>query len=223
MVERKELIEAARKVLTGPSMLAREDTFLLDHALRVLRYMDAILEFEEVRSLRVDRICLDGAALFHDAAWVRLERERRESPAYSAATMSADEIRDYSAEMAAEELKGLLDNRQIGQLQEIIRNYQSRTTRLAEAMVLSDACNLDDLGAIGVWRELRRFALEGRGIEDALTSWRRKIDYGYFAARINDTFRFAESRKWAEARLKRLEHFMAEMRRENEAQDPRTA
>jgi len=86
-------------------------------------------------------------------------------------------------------------------------------------MVLSDACNLDDLGALGMWRELRRFAMEGRGVEDVLTSWQRKLDYGYFAARISDTFRFAESRRWAKARVGRLEQFMNDMIRENQAGD----
>jgi len=221
MPEREELIAAARQLLVGPSPLGREDTFLLDHALRTLRNIDAILGFEELKPLRVDRTCLEAAGLFHDAARVRLERERRESPVYAAATMSADEICDYSAELAGDALRELLNDRQISRTQEVIRQFQNRASTLTEAMVLSDACNLDDLGVIGLWRDLRRAALEGRGVEEALAGWQHKLDYGFYAARLHETFRFTESRQWAEARLKRLERFMAEMARENQAGDPR--
>jgi HD superfamily phosphodiesterase len=221
MADREELIVAARGVLVGPSPLGREDAFLLDHALRTLRNLDVILGFEEVKTLRADRLCLDAAALFHDAARVRLERERRESAVYAAATFSAEDVRGYSAEVAGDVLKDLLDAKQVEHVQNIIRQYQNRATAVGEAMILSDACNLDDMGALGVWRELRRFALEGRSPAEALTSWRRKLDYGYFPARIQETFRFAETRRWAEARFRRVEAFMSEMIRENEAGDPR--
>lgn len=219
MPNREELIAAARPLLVGPSLLGREDTYLLDHALRTLRYVEVMLGFEEISPLRIDRLCLDAATMFHDAARKRLEQERRESPVYAAATMSGDEIRGYSAELAGDALGELLSERQIEHTQTIIRQHQSRTTNLPEAMILSDACNLDDLGALGMWRELRRFAMEGRGVEDVLTSWQRKLDYGYFAARIDDTFRFSESRRWAEGRVKRLEQFMNDMITENQAGD----
>ncbi|HOI56245.1 MAG TPA: hypothetical protein PLP01_13420 [Phycisphaerae bacterium] len=219
MPDRDELIAAARPLLVGPSLLGREDTYLLDQALRILRYVDVILTFDEVESLRLDRVCLDAAALFQDAARVRLERERRESPVYAAATMSTDEVRGYSAELAGDALRDLLTARQIEHTQTIIRQNQNRATRVPEAMVLSDACNLDDLGTLGVWRELRRFAVEGRGLDEVLASWQRKLDYGYYAARVGDTFRFAPSRRWAEARVRRLEQFMAAMIREHAADD----
>ena len=78
---------------------------------------------------------------------------------------------------------------------------------------------LGDILRVPTDRELRRFAMEGRGVEDVLTSWQRKLDYGYFAARIDDTFRFAESRRWAEGRVKRLEQLMNDMITENQAGD----
>jgi hypothetical protein len=217
--ERETIVTAARELLVGLSPLGREDANLLDHALRMLRIADVIVTFAEVKPLRVDRHCLDAAVLFHEAAQVRLDRERRESPVYAAATMSTDEIRGYSAELAGDALGDVLTHKQIDRTQEIIRQYQSRATTLPEAMILSDASNLDDLGVIGMWREVRRFALEGRSIGDALASWQRKLDYGYYAARIDETFRFEGSRRWARARLARLERFMNEMIQENLAED----
>ncbi|MBN2584611.1 MAG: hypothetical protein JXL80_16225, partial [Planctomycetes bacterium] len=126
MPDREELIAAARPLLVGPSLLGREDTYLLDQALRILRYVDTILAFDEVQALRIDRVCLDAAALFHDAARVRLERERRESPVYAAATMSTDDVRGYSAELAGDALRDLLTSRQIEHTQDVIRQNQNR-------------------------------------------------------------------------------------------------
>jgi HD superfamily phosphodiesterase len=221
VTDRNDIIAAARKVLVGSSPLGREDTHLLDHALRMLRLSDVIVTFDDVRVLRVDRLCLDAGILFHEAAQVRLDRERRESPIYAAATMSTDEIHGYSAELAGDALGELLTHKQIDRTQEIIRQHQSRATLLPEAMIVSDAANLDDLGAIGMWRETRRFALEGRSVTDVLSSWQRKLEYGYYAARLDETFRFESSRRWARARLARLETFMSEMIKENLAEDDR--
>jgi hypothetical protein len=221
MSDREEIIGAARGLLVGPSPLGREDMHLLDHALRTLRIADVILEFDDVRELRIDRLCLDASIMFHEAARVRLDRERRESPVYAAATMSSDEICGYSAELASDALGGIFSAKQIDHTQNIIRQHQSRTTTLPEAMVLSDASNLDDLGAIGLWRELRRFAMEGRSVSDVLTSWQRKLDYGYYNARIDETFRFEASRQWARSRQERLKTFMTAMISENDASDER--
>jgi hypothetical protein len=217
--DRDEIIAAARDLLVGPSPLGREDTHLLDHAERTLRIADVILEFEEVQPMMIDRVCLDAAIMFHDAARVRLDRERRESPVYAAATMSTDEVRGYSAELAGDALSGILTAKQLDHTQNVIRQYQNRTTTLPEAMVLSDASNLDELGVIGMWREARRFALEGRSVADVLASWQRKLDYGYYSARIDETFRFGKSRAWARARLAQLEGFMTAMITESTAED----
>jgi hypothetical protein len=219
--DREDIVTAARSLLVGPSPLGREDTHLLDHALRMLRIADVILTFDDVQSLRVDRTCLDAAILFHNAARVRLDRERRESPVYAAATMSTDDIRGYSAEIAGDALGGILTDKQVDHTQNIIRQHQNRATTLPEAMILSDASNLDDLGVIGIWRETRRFAIEGRSVGDVLASWQRKLDYGYYSARIDETFRFRQSRDWARARLERLKRFMQAMIEENVAEDSR--
>lgn len=220
MADRDELIEVARGSLVGPSPLGREDLFIMDHALRCLRYADVILNFQQVRQLRVDRTCLDGAILLHDVARVRLERERRQSMAsYAAATMSQDDIYDASAEIAGDVLAGLLTERQVEHVQDIIRQQHSRDTNLSEARILSDACNLDDLGIVGLWRDIRRYAAEGRGIDEALTSWQRRVEYGYYQARLEETFKFAETRKWAKRRLSRFTEAMKMMGQEHRAED----
>ena len=191
----------------------------MDHALRCLRYADVIINFDEVRTLRVDRVCLDAAILLHDVARVRLERERRQSASYAAATMSQDDIYDASAEIAGDVLIGQLDQRQIEHVQNIVRQQHSRDAMLPEARILSDACNLDDLGIVGLWRDVRHYAAEGRGIDEALVSWHRRLEYGYYQARLDETFRFRATRRWARQRLERLTEAMNIMSTEHQAGD----
>ena len=159
MAELEQVAQVAREVLVGASPLGHEDTFLFDHSLRVMRLALKIADLDEVREHRIDRLCLAVAALFHQAATARLDEQRRTSGVYAAATMNAEEVKDYSAELAGDQLKDLLTARQIENVQEVIRQTHNAGTNLIVAIILSDADNLDDIGALGVWRNLRRMLL----------------------------------------------------------------
>jgi len=219
MAEVEPFVERAREVLVGRSPLGREDTFLFDHSMRVMRLALKIADFEDLSDRRVDRLCLTAAALFHQAATVRLEEERRTSTVYAAATMTAEEVKDYSAELAGDRLKDLLSPRQIDYVQEIIRQTHNAGTELAEAIILSDADNIDDIGALGVWRSLRRMLLEGYGIGEAIASWEHRQQYGYWTARLRDSLRLSGSRRLAEPRLAAARAFMQQLAREHEVKD----
>ena len=86
-------------------------------------------------------------------------------------------------------------------------------------MILSDARNLDDTGAVGIFNEFRRFVSRGKSTSDALQGWKRKIDYGYWQARLKEDFRFDAVRKLAERRLAAAEYFMKQLKVENTAKD----
>jgi len=219
MAEIEPIIENARTLLVGQSPLAREDTFLLDHSLRVMRVADRLSTCAEVRDWRIDRHALRVAALFHQAATVRLEEERRTSTVYAAATMSAQDVKEYSAELAGDRLRSQLPARQLELVQETIRRAHDRTVDLAEAKILSDADSLDDIGALGVWRDLRRQVLEGRGVGDAVRAWQRREQYGYWRARLEEAFNLRTARRLAEARLAGARQFMEQLAAEGEAAD----
>jgi HD superfamily phosphodiesterase len=219
MPEIEPIIEIARAVLVGRSPLGRDDTFLLDHSLRVMRVADLLSTCRETRAWRLDRFALSVAALFHQAATVRLEEERRTSTVYAAATMSAEDIKGYSAELAGDRLQGKVPPRQLELVQDIIRHAHDATIALPEAKVLSDADSLDDIGALGVWRDLRRGVLEGRGVEDAARAWERREQYGYWEARVRDAFHLATARRLAESRLAAARAFMQQLVRESGTSD----
>jgi HD superfamily phosphodiesterase len=219
MPEIEPIIEIARGVLVGRSPLGRDDTFLFDHSLRVMRVAERLASCREVRAWRMDRFALAVAALFHQAATGRLEEERRTSTVYAAATMSAEDVKHYSAELAGDRLRGKVPARPLELVQEIIRRAHDATIDLAEAKVLSDADSLDDMGALGVWRDLRRHVLEGRAVADASHAWEQREQYGYWATRVRDVFNLATARRLAESRLGAARAFMQQLASERDAAD----
>ena len=90
---------------------------------------------------------------------------------------------------------------------------------MTEAKILSDARNLDDMGAVGIFSEFRRFVCNGKGVADVLESWKRKVDYRYWQARLKESFRFETVRKLAVQRFAATEYFMTQLKMENNAQD----
>ena len=86
-------------------------------------------------------------------------------------------------------------------------------------MILSDAQNLDDMGATGIFNEFKRHVAQGKGVTDALQSWKKKIDYRYWQARLKESFRFESVRKLAQQRLSATEYFMNQLKIEHSAKD----
>ena len=219
MPEIEPLIEEARDVLVTASPLGREDRFLFDHAVRVMRVAERLSHCREVRQWRIDRFALQVAALFHQAATVRLDEERRTSTVYAAATMSAEDVKEYSAELAGDWLRGRVPGRQLARIQEIIRRAHDASIDLAEAKILSDADSLDDIGALGVWRDMRRYILEGRAVADTVRAWQQREQYGYWEARLREAFNLETARRLAERRLEAARRFKEQLAVEREALD----
>ena len=219
MPEIEPIIEVARGVLVGRSPLGREDSFLFDHSMRVMHVAERLSNCAEVHSWRLDRFALAVAALFHQAATARLEEERRSSTVYAATLMSAEDVKEYSAELAGDRLAGRLPPRQLEYVQEIIRHTHDAMADIPEAKLLSDADSLDDMGALGVWRDLRRNIMEGWGIEDAVRTWQRREQYGYWDTRLREALRLETSRRLAAGRLGAARAFMAQLGRERDASD----
>jgi len=219
MPEIEPIIEVAREVLVGRSPLGREDTFLFDHSVRVMRVAERLSGCREVRAWRLDRFALSVAALFHQAATVRLEEERRTSTVYAAATMSAEDVKQYSAELAGDRLAGRLPQRQLEFVQEVIRHAHDAASNIPESKILSDADSLDDIGALGIWRDLRRSILEGHAVDEAVRTWQRREQYGYWEARMREALQLETSRRLAAGRLAAARAFMQQLARERDASD----
>jgi len=211
--------EIAEQVLAIPTIKGLPDRYLIDRAHRVLRHCGGIARLNEVQCFHVDHECLNIAALLRDAGFARYANQEDLVARMVLADLTDEDMRDFSSQVVHEKLNEILNPRQMERVCSIIIESGKRDTVLIEAMILSDARNLDDMGAIGIFNEFRRYVVHGRGATEALKSWKRKMEYDYWAARLRESFRFETVRKLAERRLKFAEQFMRHLEEENKAGD----
>lgn len=219
MVNLSVIQEISDQVLTVPTLKGTPDRYLIDRARRVLRHCAGIAQLSDVQRFQVDHECLSIASLFRDAGFARYANQEDRAMRMVLADLTDDDLRDFSSQIVQEKLEGLVNPRQMERVCSIIIESGKRETNLIEAMILSDARNLDDMGAIGIFNEFRRYVFHGRGAGDALTSWKRKIEYDYWSARLRESFRFESVRILAKRRLKTAEAFMQQLDLENKATD----
>lgn len=211
--------EIAEQVLAIPTQKGTSDSYLIDRAYRILRHCGGIARLGEVQRFQIDYDGLNIAALFRDAGFARYANQDDKVSRMVLADLTDEDIRDFSTQIVQEKLTELLNPEQLERVCGIILESGKRNTTLVEAMVLSDARNLDDMGAIGIFSEMRRYVVHGHGVAEALTGWNRKIEYDYWTARLREGFRFESVRSIAEQRLLTARKFMAQLDIENKAAD----
>jgi|GEM_PF-397674 len=219
MVDLNVIREISVQVLAIPTIKGSPDRYLIDRSARVLRHCGSIAQLKEVQCFQIDRESLNIAAMFRDAGFARYANQADKAARMVLADLTDEDLRDFSAQIVQEKLVGLLDAQKVERVCGIIMESGNRHTRLIEAMILSDARNLDDMGAIGIFNEFRRYVFHGRGASDALSSWNRKVEYDYWSARLRESFRFEPVRKLAQIRLRTAEKFMKQLEIENRAAD----
>ncbi|MBI9019602.1 MAG: hypothetical protein JEZ07_20315 [Phycisphaerae bacterium] len=211
--------EIAEKVLSIPTAKGNIDRYLIDRANRILRHCGSIAQLNEIARFQIDQECLNIAALMRDSGFARYANQEDDFARMVLADLTDDDMRDFSAQVVQERLAGVLNPRQMERICSIIIESGHRETNLIEAMILSDARNLDDMGSIGIFNEIRRYLVHGKGVTEALASWKRKIEYEYWVARVREGFRFESVRHIAQCRLKSAEMFMQNLESENLAGD----
>lgn len=201
----------ARGDLTVTTAQGDADVFLWEHSSRVAKVAQQILLLEEVQKHDPDETAVVAAALYHDAAWAI--RCRAGEIEHTEILLSP--LNDSAAEQAAwlleERLADLLPPGSLERAARAIRLMHEREPQSIEAQVVADANNLEEFGLLSLWPAIRRGMIEGKGIQAAIESWRRKKEYHFWAARLRDSFRFDAIRDLADARLQTLERVMEEL------------
>ena len=211
--------EIAEQVLEIPTLKGTPDGYLIDRAYRILRHCGGIARLGEVQRFQIDHDCLYIAAMFRDAGFAHYANQEDKVSRMVLADLTDEDTRDFSTQIVQEKLTELLTSERLERVCGIIIESGKRNTTIIEAMILSDARNLDDMGTIGIFNEMRCNILRGRGVADALTGWNRKIEYDYWTARLREGFRFESVRSIAEQRLITARKFMAQLDIENKAAD----
>jgi hypothetical protein len=218
-------LEAVRKIgrqalmVSGP--MAGFGACLWDRAERLVCTVEYICGLPELvrGGLQIDRFCLIAATYFSDSGLALCLATGEREAAEVLSNANGEELLDLSARVVEERLAGVVEKARIDKINRIITESGGRFTKMAEAMILSDARNLDDMGTAGIFNEFGRYFIGGKGVRDVLQSWKKKKDYRYWQARLKEGFRFEQVRRLAEQRLSAAEFFMKQLEAETEAQD----
>ncbi len=213
--------ELAKQAVTLRTPAGAIDNSVWDRAERLVRTVDYICGLPELArsSVQIDRFCLTSAAYFNEAGLAKYLSTRGQGGAFGLNEANGEEMLDLSTGVVEEALADTVERAKIDKINRIIVESGRRSAGMMEAMILSDARNLEDMGAAGVLNEYKRVVCCGRGICDVVQNWRKKKDYRYWQARLKEGFRFEAVRKLAEQRLAAAEQFMKQLEVEAEAKD----
>jgi len=216
----KEIAETALTIRSHPGC---SDFFFWERAKTMAANVSCVCALPEVADSAgaLDSFCLLTAAYFHDAGLVQYLKSKNGQLVSLLSSANSDHMLDLCTEVVAKKLAGVIGSRKIDKVNRIIAESYGNTTQVLEAMVLSDARNLVEMGAFGVFNEFRIYLIAGKGIDNVLKAWKSKLDYGYWKTRLKDDFHFESVRKLAEKRLKAADFFMKQLKTEAEAQDIR--
>lgn len=197
------------------------DTSLWDRGQRLVRNVEYICQISELTAagVQIDRFCLLCAAYFNYAGMARVREAKNIGAKPVNSGVDTAGLLEFSCQVVTEQLTEHIEKVKIEKINKIITESVGYFTKMTEAMILSDARNLDDMGTTGVFNELKYLAIEGKNVSDVLASWQKKIDYQYWQARLKESFRFESVRKIAEQRFSTVETFMNQLKIENNAED----
>jgi HD superfamily phosphodiesterase len=195
--------EVARQILSA----AGQGGWLWGRAERIVGNIGGICRLSEIveANMAIDMFCLTAAGYLADVG-----------PASGSEEASSEE----SARIIAERLGGVLDGNKIDKINLIIGQAGDCHSKMTEAMILSDAMGLDDIGVAGIVNSFYRNDSSGDD-SDVTAGWRRRLDYGYWDARLKESFRFGSVRVIAEQRHSLAKKFVEAFEVERSADDVR--
>jgi len=195
--------------------------FLVERASRVAASCRYISRIDEVRELDVN-IDIDSLLVAAYFTYTGLAKFLKENNGFADLALISEKnqlILDYSIEEIKDSLKDTLKKDIIEKSSRIIIESSENNPIIIEAKILSDARNLDEIGAVGIINEIREIMCSGRSVTNFLKSWQSKIDYGYWQARINESFHFDTVKKLAEQRFSSADFFVKQLLFESQCRD----
>lgn len=187
-----------------------KDVYLWEHSALVARTAQRIAQLPELRTRSVDEAALVAAGLYHEAGWIGRFRDGQVTTSEILCRSRGEAHRETGAMMMEERLADVLPADPMKKASTAIRTLNDRDVRSTEGQVLTEAENLCAVGAISLWTIIRKGALEGKGVQSAIDTWRRQKEYSFWTAHINHSFRFDQVKEIAKKRLAAFERLMEE-------------
>lgn len=212
--------QLARQILLAGDE-SRCDQWLWDRTKRIVRNCDLICKMPEISDakLAIDRFCLLAAAWLSESGFSLYDGIDESSWTVVLSEINPADLRKFSLEKVDEVLIGEISDTKVEKISRIITESGTLGTVLTEGRILSDARGLEDMGAIGIFNDFRKYTIHGQSIPDVLAGWTRKLDYRYWESRINESFHFDSVRQVAKRRLNTAESFMKQLSIENLGRD----
>ena len=187
------------------------DVFLWEHSARVAQAAQQISKLPPVQERSPDELSVVASSLYHDAAWAAQVRdgslERYEIHIHPPASND----REQSALIMEQSLAKVLPADSLDRASCVVRTLHDRDVDLLERYIVAEAESLEEFGLLSLWPTIRRGAWEGKGVQAVIDTWKKKMEYKFWAARLDDSFRFAPVRAIAKKRLDHLEQMMSEL------------
>ncbi len=196
-----------------------EDLFLWEHSVRVARNAAWIAGLPEVQANSPDEDAIVAAALYHEAGWVIRVKEGDISRDEVLLRPMAGAHREQGAVFLERRLADLMSPTSLRCASQVIRTLHLREHKTLEVKVVAEADNLDEFGTVALWTAIRRGAIEGKGVQAVIDTWRRRKEYQFWNARLRDSFTLAPVRDVARQRLEKLERVMAEIEEQQLSSD----
>jgi len=223
MTESDVIRQLAQRTFNVSGSSGKRDHWLWDRTVRIVHNVGQICRLPELaeQAISIERSCLIAAAYFSISGLTHPAGARNIGGSLIRVDSSDTDLCGLSAKIASEALSGVLSEARLHTVSRIITESCNRFTDMTEATILSDARNLEDMGAVGLLHELRQHIINGKSISEILESWKCKTQYGYWQASLKESFRYDAVRQMAEQRLSAMEHFMNQLAAENKPCDLR--
>lgn len=216
-----EVREIAQQVLTIATAAGGSGNWLWDRTQRILRNVENICRLPDFidADIPIDRFCLAAATYFADTGFTHYVNAKNAPADLVLSDVNPSDLRKFSAKIVSAKLAERMSGSKIDKINRIMTESANRETDMTEAGILSDASNLEDIGAVGVFHEFRRFVIHGRSVSEVLDSWKKKVDYRYWQARLKEGFHYGSVQKIAFQRFAATEYFMSQLKIEHFSQD----
>ncbi len=219
MVNLEPIWARARTDLLIPGEHGDPDVYLWEHSVRVATTAKRIAQQPPLLEQSPDVAAVFAAGLYHDSGWA-VRFTAGEIPRTEILTRPPpDAHHEQGARLMQQSLMGLLPAESLERAYSAITTLNDRDIPLLEGQIVTEAENLEEFGVISLWPAIRRGALDGKGVKAVLDTWRRRKEYHFWTARLNDSFRFPFVREIAKARLAGFERIMEELQQQHEADD----
>ncbi len=196
-------------------------TLLWDHSSRVCDSALLISRLPEFARKDVDPNKLAIVALYHDAGWaVQYESGDIDINAVQGTVTTAIQC-TLAATFMLEKLTKLASPEILEYAAECIRVLSDHDILQPCAQIVAEADHLDEFNVVTSCTKVFKQILSGRSVDAVIETWDNQNSYGFWTAKIKDSFRFESTRMIATSRLKVFEEFIEHMRAHHKNMDVR--